>query len=260
MATVRVSERGFLGVSAALFVASAAQTVVWCASMSAMGSMPMPGGWRMSMTWMRMPGQTWPGIAASFVGMWFVMMAAMMTPSLIPMLARYRRAVLRSGEPRLGPRTLIVSAGYFAVWTALGVAVFPLGVAMAAAAMQLPALARAVPIAAAALIVLAGWLQLTAWKTRQLACCRAEPMGHVLHGDPGTAWRHGLRLGLRCVGCCAGLTTVLLVLGVMDLRAMAAAAAATTLERVAPAGDRFARATGALMIVTGLILLVRAMG
>jgi hypothetical protein len=57
---------------ALLFAASAAATIVWCTSMSAMGRMPMPGGWTMSMAWMRMPGQTWPGAAASFLGMWVV--------------------------------------------------------------------------------------------------------------------------------------------------------------------------------------------
>ena len=54
-------ERAFLGASALLFVTSAVVTMVWCASMSAMAGMPMPGGWTMSMAWMRMPGQTWPG-------------------------------------------------------------------------------------------------------------------------------------------------------------------------------------------------------
>jgi hypothetical protein len=44
MASERTSERAFLGVSALLFAASAAVTTVWCASMSAMGGMPMPGG------------------------------------------------------------------------------------------------------------------------------------------------------------------------------------------------------------------------
>jgi hypothetical protein len=38
------------------------------------GEMLMPGGWTMSMAWMRMPGQTWPGAAASFLAMWIVMM------------------------------------------------------------------------------------------------------------------------------------------------------------------------------------------
>ena len=55
----------------------------------------MPGGWSMSMAWMRTGEQTWPGVAASFLGMWAVMMMAMMLPSLVPMLGRYREAVGR---------------------------------------------------------------------------------------------------------------------------------------------------------------------
>ena len=86
---------------ALLFAGSTTLTIVWCASMSAMG-MPMPGGWTMSMAWMRMPGQTWPSAAASFLGMWVVMMVAMMLPSLVPMLRRYRQAVGRRGATRLG--------------------------------------------------------------------------------------------------------------------------------------------------------------
>jgi hypothetical protein len=62
----RASERAFFGVSALLFAASAAVTIVWCVSMSSMGETPMPGGLTMSMAWMLMPGQTWPGAAASF--------------------------------------------------------------------------------------------------------------------------------------------------------------------------------------------------
>src|SRR6266478_2366089 len=84
MAAERASQQAFFGVSALLFAASAAVTIVWCASMSVMGEMPMPGDWTMSMTWMRMPGQTWLGAAASFLGMWVVMMVAMMLPSLVP--------------------------------------------------------------------------------------------------------------------------------------------------------------------------------
>ena len=57
MGSERASQRAFVGVSALLFAASAAGTIVWRASMSAMGGMPMPGGWTMSMAWMRMPGQ-----------------------------------------------------------------------------------------------------------------------------------------------------------------------------------------------------------
>ena len=82
MAFERASQQAFWGVSALLFAVGAAVTVVWCTSMPPMGEMPMPGGWTMSMAWMRMPGQTWPGAAASFLGMWVAMMVAMMLPSL----------------------------------------------------------------------------------------------------------------------------------------------------------------------------------
>src|ERR671923_1497953 len=116
MASERTSERAFFGVSALLFAASAAVTTVWCASMSAMGEMPMPGGWTMSLAWMRMPGQTWPGAAALFLGMWLVMMMAMMLPSLVPMLQRYRSVVGEIPSARLGWLTAIVGTGYFLVW------------------------------------------------------------------------------------------------------------------------------------------------
>jgi hypothetical protein len=62
MAADRPSEAAFVAISALLFAGSTTLTIVWCASMSAMG-MSMPGGWTMSMAWMRMPGQTWPGAA-----------------------------------------------------------------------------------------------------------------------------------------------------------------------------------------------------
>ena len=257
----RDSEPVFFGISALLFAAATAVTIVWCASMSAMGEMPMPGGWTMSAAWMRMPGQTWPGAAASFLGMWVVMMVAMMLPSLVPMLRRYRESVGRTGETQPGRLTALVAVGYFFVWTVFGMAVFPLGVALAAVEMQVPQLARAVPIAAGVVVLIAGALQFTAWKARHLACCREAPArGRTLPSGAGTAWRYGLRLGLHCGYCCAGLTAILLVIGVMDIRLMAVVAAAITAERLAPAGERVARAIGAAFAGAGLFLIGRAAG
>lgn len=259
-----VSERAFFGISALLFAISAAVTIVWCASMSAMDGMPMPGGWTMSMAWMRMPGQSWPGVAASFVGMWSVMMVAMMLPSLMPMLRRYRQVVcgsanhLRGQTRRLGPLTALVGVGYFFVWTLFGLVVFLLGVALTSVEMQHPALARAVPIAIGVIVLIAGALQLTKWKARRLACCRETPSpDRVLPADASSAWRHGLRLGLRCIHCCAGLTMILLVIGVMDLRAMAVVTAAITAERLSPAGERVARGIGIAVVAAGLLLIAR---
>jgi predicted metal-binding membrane protein len=262
MSIERASHRAFLGVSALLFVASAAATIVLCASMSAMGEMPMPGGWTMSMVWMRMPGQTWPGAAASFVGMWVVMMGAMMLPSLVPMLWRYREAVVRTtGGTRLGWLTTLVGMGYFFVWTVLGVAVFPLGVALSTIEMQRPALARGVPIAVGAVVLIAGFFQLGTWKARRLVCCAETPgRRRTLSADAGTAWRHGLHLGLHCGRCCAGPMAILLVLGVMDLQVMAVVAAAITAERLAPPGTGVARSIGAVAVGAGFFLIARAAG
>jgi predicted metal-binding membrane protein len=259
MLSGRDSQRAFFVVAALLFAASSAVTVVWCESMSAMGEMPMPGGWAMSMAWMRMPGQTWPGAAASFLGMWVVMMVAMMLPSLVPMLWRYRRAVGRAGDAHLGWLTAFVGGGYFFVWAVCGVAIFSVGVGLVAIEMLRPAFAGAVPVAVGVVVLIAGSLQFTPWKARQLACCRAVPgRGCTVPADVGGAWRYGLRLGLHCSYCCAGLTVTLLVIGVMDLRVMAAVAMATTIERLAPSGDRIARAIGVVVVGAGLLLVARA--
>ena len=110
-------------------------------------------------------------------------------------------------------------------------AVFPVGVVLAAVEMEHATVARAVPLATGLVVLMAGAVQFTGWKLRQLACCRDLPArGRPLSADAGTAWRHGLRLGVRCSACCAGPTAVLLTVGVMDLRAMAAAAAVITAD------------------------------
>jgi predicted metal-binding membrane protein len=254
-----IPERVFFTVSSLFFAASTAMTIVWCGSMSAMRGMPMPGGWTMSMAWMRMSGQTWLSAAMPFLGMWLVMMVAMMLPSLVPALWRYRQAVGRQGDLRLGRLTAIVAAGYFFVWTLFGMVVFPAGAALASVEMQRPALARAVPMLVGAVVLIAGALQFTAWKAHHLACCRQSP-DRALPADARTAWRHGLRLGIHCSYCTAGLTAILLVIGVMDLRAMAGVTIAITLERLAPSGEHVARAIGVIVAGAGFFLLAQAAG
>src|SRR3982750_3165180 len=113
MTSARIPERNFLGTLALLFIASVALTIIGCRSMSQMHEMPMPGGWRMSMMWMPMPGQTWPGAAATFLGMWLAMMMAMMLPSLLPMLQRYRCALASASAARLDRLAAIAGVAYF---------------------------------------------------------------------------------------------------------------------------------------------------
>jgi predicted metal-binding membrane protein len=51
---------------------------------------------------------------------------------------------------------------------------------------------------------------------------------------------------------------ILLVIGVMDIRAMAVVGTAITVERLGPAGERVARAIGAVVMGAGLFLITRA--
>jgi predicted metal-binding membrane protein len=238
-----------LGVAAALvFATSAVGTVLWCASMEAAPGMEMTGGWTMSMAWMRMPGQGWWNAGAAFVAMWALMMLAMMTPVLVPQL--------RGLRPR---QAAAFTAGYFAVWTAVALGVFPLGVAFAAAAMRSEMIARATPWLAALTVCAAGALQFSSWKARLLACChREERCG----GEPTrrSALRSGARLGVRCVYCCASLNAVLLVIGVMDLRAMALITIAISAERLMPAAGVTPRVIGVVLLLVGAVLFMRAMG
>jgi predicted metal-binding membrane protein len=244
----------FFGIAALLLAVSITVTIAWCASMSAMDEMSMPGGWAMSMTWMRMPGQTWLDAAASFLGMWIVMMVAMMLPSLLPKLWRYLQA---TGQ-RAGPLITLVGVGYFFVWALFGMAAFPLGVMLAAIEMQHPPVARAVPIAVGVVVLSAGVLQFTAWKAHHLACCREMPSCCAPRANAGSALRYGLRLGRHCSYCCANLTAVLLVIGVMDLRAMVVVTAAITIERLAMDAQRAARGIGVVVVGAGLFLIARA--
>jgi predicted metal-binding membrane protein len=224
MASERASQRVFLGVSALLFAASAAVTILWCASMSAMGGMPMPGGWTMSMVvGCGCPGRRGSAPRRPFLGVWVVMMVAMMLPSLVPCCGAYREAVAGAGEAHLGRRTALGRRGVtFFVWAAFGLAAFALGVALADFTMRQPAVSRAVP----ALIGFGG-------PDRRLSPVHRVEVAHarlLIARRPGSGARsprtreppaHGVRLGLHCVHSCANLMAILLVLGAMDLHAMA---------------------------------------
>jgi predicted metal-binding membrane protein len=215
----------------------------------------------MAMAWMRMPGQTWSGAAASFLVMWVVMMVAMMLPSLAPRLWRYREAVGRTAGARVGWLTALVGLAYFVVWAVFGLAVFPLGVALSSIEMRQPAMARVVPIGAGVVITIAGALQLTTWKAHRLACCREAPgSGRVLVADAGAAWRHGLRLGLNCARCCGALMAIPLCIGLMDLGVMVVMTTAITAERLAPLGMHVERVIGLAVVGTGVFSMVRALG
>jgi predicted metal-binding membrane protein len=229
----RASDRAFLAAATLLFMGSVAITIVWCSAMAAMPAMAMPGGWTMTMTWMRMPGQTWLEGAASFLGMWMAMMTAMMLPSLVPALWRCRESVRRTDPARLELLTTLAGAGYFSVWLVAGAILYPIGITLGELAMRQPELARAVPIAIGVVVAVGVTLQFTPWKRRQLACWRSADR-ICLEPAAGGAWRAGLRLGWDCVRCSVNLMAIQLVLGVMDLGVMTAMTAVITVEKFVP--------------------------
>src|SRR5256885_2523304 len=115
----------FIAVCVVAFIASVAATIYFCRSMCC--EMEMPGGWTMSMMWMRMPGQTWLASATSFLLMWLSMMVAMMLPSALRTFLKTRRH---------GASLCSMASGYFSIWLAAGIGIYALGVAFAALAVR----------------------------------------------------------------------------------------------------------------------------
>ena len=190
---------------------------------------------------------------------WLVMMVAMMLPSLIPMLLRYRRSVRGADGMHLHGLTALVAVGYFVIWAVIGTAVYAASAGVMVAEMRWGKMAQWLPAAAGVVLLLAGGVQFTSWKARQLALCR-EGSGCDCPPAPNAlgALRQGLRLGVRCSLCCGSLMLALIAIGMMDLVAMAAVTLAISAERLAPAPLRVARVAGVAIVVVGLLTIARA--
>ena len=258
--TGQANSQSLYSVCAAVFVISAAATVYFCRSMS--GGMPMPGGWTMTMMWMRMPGQSWAGAAIMFLYMWLAMMVAMMLPSVMPMLVNYQRGLLEGGSTQAGWPTALVAGGYFFVWLVAGALVYPVCVGFAEATMRSTRLSQTVPVLTGAALVLAGCMQFTSWKMCGLGRCRNSENCVVpgACGSCGSAWRHGLGQGWSCFVCCAGPMLAMLVLGAMDLKVMIGVAVVIALEKLLPRPEWFVRASGAIAVIVGVGMMLRAGG
>ena len=194
------------------------------------------------------------GGPAGYLGMWMAMMVPMMLPSLVPALARYRRSVRGAEGIRPHGLTALAGAGYFAVWAAAGLAAWTAGAGLMAMEMRWDAVAQWRPDAAGVVLLLAGAVQLTSWKARQLARCReGSGCGCPSAATAAAAWRHGLGLGVRCGLCCGNLMLAMLAIGVMDFGAMAAVTLAISAERLAPAPVGVARAVGVGIVVAAVV-------
>ena len=209
------------------------------------------GWWWTARQMQGMDDGPWTGLGALgwFLGVWVVMMAAMMFPSVSPTVALYSR-LTRERWP-LAP--LLFAAGYLVTWAGIGALAF----AASRIGGGLLAWDRAGRWAAGATLVVAAAYELTPLKDVCLGKCRS-PLGFLLG-----AWRDGrsgaLRMGAAhgawCVGCCWGLMAALFALGVMSLVWMAFVAGLIALEKTLPWRRVATYGTAVVLVTLGILLL-----
>ncbi len=172
------------------------------------------------------------GALGWFLGVWVVMMAAMMFPALTPTVALYARMTKRRGS--LYP--LLFTAAYLVVWGAAGMAAYGLFEAGRSLIGSDLAWHSGGRWFAAGVLVAAAVYELTPLKNACLTKCRS-PLGFLL-GGWRDGWTGAVEMGARhaawCLGCCWALMAALFALGVMSVTWMAVVAALIVLEKTFP--------------------------
>jgi predicted metal-binding membrane protein len=190
-----------------------------------------------------------------YLGIWVTMMAAMMLPSVAPMVlffAHVSREREKRGSGHVSTWTFV--AAYFAVWTAYGLTAYAFYRVATELDSGLLVWQRGGPYVAGAAIAAAGLYELTPLKAVCLRHCRS-PLHFVLTGWRGGrvgAFRMGVEHGAYCVGCCWGLMVILFALGVMSLLWMATVAAVIFVQKVLPGAARLSVPFAAAFVVFGI--------
>jgi predicted metal-binding membrane protein len=202
------------------------------------------------------PG-TDPGSLGFYVVSWVVMMAAMMFPSIAPMVLTFgfvqRRRHDRGSVDHVVSSWVFVG-GYLLTWTAFGLLAYGLYVGVRSLAIPELSWHRGGRYLAGGVLLAAAIYQLTPMKDACLSRCRA-PLDFVL-----TQWRDGasgaLRMGVVhgawCVGCCWGLMAALFALGVMSLTWMIAIAGLIAIEKLLPWKELANRLVAATLVSLAL--------
>jgi predicted metal-binding membrane protein len=215
------------------------------------------GGWWWTVDRMQgMDDGPWSGLGSLgwFLGVWVVMMAAMMFPSVAPTVALYSR-LTRRRDP-LAP--LAFAAGYLLTWAAAGLLAFAVAVAGGWIGGDILNWDRAGRWLAGATLLLAAAYELTPLKDVCLGKCRS-PLGFLL-GSWREGWSGALRMGVKnggwCVGCCWALMASLFALGIMSAAWMAFVAGVIAAEKTLPWRRVATYGTAAVLLGLGVFLLV----
>jgi predicted metal-binding membrane protein len=189
-----------------------------------------------------------------FLGLWVVMMSAMMLPSVAPVAVLWTRLIsgASAGFGRVVRMSLFLG-GYLLVWAAFGAAAFA---ALAGTGRLLTASPTAAKWLGVAIFITAGIYQLTPWKDWCLRRCRS-PIGALMYyiGFKGRSRdvRVGLHHGTTCAGCCWGLMIVLIAVGVMNVAVMAALAVVIFAEKLWRHGKPFGQGVGVVLVAIGVL-------
>jgi predicted metal-binding membrane protein len=189
--------------------------------------------------------------------MWDVMMVAMMTPAVTPvvlLVAAVNRQ--RAGGVGGGMSIAAFVAGYLLAWTGFSLAATLAQWGLHDQALLSNAMGKVGGWLGPALLVAAGLYQLTPAKGLCIRHCRS-PLQFLM-----TSWRPGprgglvmgLRHGLYCVGCCWALMALLFVAGIMNILWIAGLAALVLIEKLSGPGVWVGRLVGVLLIAWGVWL------
>jgi predicted metal-binding membrane protein len=193
------------------------------------------------------------GTLGWFLGVWAVMMAAMMFPSVAPTVALYSR-MTRTRSPL---KPLLFAAGYLGTWTVAGLLAFAAAAVGDVVAGDVLAWDRAGRWVAGITLLVAAVYELTPLKDVCLGRCRS-PLGFLVgswrEGRLGAA-EMGARHGAWCLGCCWALMASLFALGVMSIAWMAFVAALIALEKLLPWRRVATHGTAAVLLVLGILIL-----
>jgi len=200
-------------------------------------------------------GSTPPSLVdlAGFVAGWAGMMTAMMLPSALPMIALYGAIQRNAGPVTQGAPVAMFTLVYLALWAATGVPVYLASLLLSGLATEI------VPYGVAVVLVAAGAYQWSPLKHVCLRACRS-PLGFLLghwragrRGSVALGWAHAT----YCLGCCWALMLVLVAAGAMGLPWVLLIAAVVAAEKLLPAGEWTARATGAALVCLGIAVATR---
>ena len=193
------------------------------------------------------------GTLGWFLGVWVVMMAAMMFPSVSPTVALYARMT----RERSLAAPWLFTAGYLLVWSAVGLVAFALAAAGERLDIGFLAWDSAGRWLAGSTLLVAAAYELTPLKDVCLGKCRS-PLGYLLGSWRRGAWgsvRMGAGHGAWCVGCCWALMLSLFALGVMSLVWMAVIAGLIAFEKTMPWRRPATYVTAGVLVVAAVLIL-----